>query len=885
MRHTAPHSASSTWCWIGKITPPKTLVTSQVRETLLSSLHAQGHVPLLLLVAPAGYGKTVLLMQWRQELLKCSPKPHVAWLSLDEADGEPNRFLAYLILALERSGVQLGHLSRLAESQSLDAQPQRTLRALAHALEHAEQPVTLLLDDYHMVGCHEVNHILQTLIEHTAPWLHIVVASRTRPAWPLAHWRAKGWLHEVSAHQLSLSADETRSILGPDVSPEDALQLHRTTEGWAVAVQLARVWLASSQGSLFGLTAFCGGVADIAEYLAEQILASLSLECQAFLIQTSLLERFNAELADAVRARTDSAQRLTQLRHLDALLVPLDAERQWFRYHRLLRDFLGSRVSTGQARHIHQVAAQWLAQATDWVQAVAHALQARDTPLAISLVVRAGGWSLVLSKGIRYAQSLIQQFDEPTRQTAPDLLLLQAYLHAKLGNHGLCSHLLGLAEHNLQDDPRLIRDFYLISTLSNAYLDRFEDTSGRRPRLCADHPDEILILATLACVDALAMLIRGDINGSLQSIRTAQIKMRLIASPRGEMYCSIHESQALALAGKVQASRHLIDKALAFVLSHFGGESSLKALTGCLKAQHCYWQGNWSQVTPWLQDGWASLDYADGWLDIVANTAEVTWRTTLRTRGLQPALLELEQVAEHASARNWQRLQQLVQTWRIEVLVQCGLLTQARNEAAQVHLERMTAIREDWRTRHAATLALARLQIATGAALVALNRLQREATQLQEQGLLLPRWRLELMALAATCKAQAGMSAQAQLQILASIPQEALPGLLLEVGPWLLPTLERHPDVLPSMPCVITRLRGWRSHPVRPTLLFSPKEAQVLSLLAYGLSNKVIAQGLNLSENTIKFHLKNIYTKLSVDNRTAAISAAMRLGLLEDART
>lgn len=880
MKHDISHSVSSTWCWIGKITPPKTLQTSQIRETLLASLHVQGQVPLLLLVAPAGYGKTVLLTQWRLALLECTPKANVAWLSLHEADGDPNRFLAYLILALERSGLKMGHLSRLAESQSLDAQPQRTLCALVQVLEQTKHPVTLLLDDYHTVVCHEVNNILQTLIEHAAPWLHVVVASRTRPAWPLAHWRAKGWMHEVTAHQLSLSPDETRNILGATVTPEDALQLHRTTEGWAVAVQLARLWLASSDGSLFGLTAFCGGVADIAEYLAEQILASLSTECQTFLLETSLLERFNADLVDAVRNRTDSAQRLIELRHLDALLVPLDVDHQWFRYHGLLRDFLSLRVNTRQAHHIHRGAAQWLAQATDWVQAVAHALRAKDIALAISLVVRAGGWALVLSKGIRYAQSLVQQFDEHARQTSPDLLLLQAYLHAKLGNHAFCAQLLALAELNLQDDPRLIRDFYLINTLSNTYLDRFGQACELRPAPCVDHPDEMLLQATLECIDTMAMMIRGDIKKSLLNVRAAHIKMRLVGSPRGEMYCSIHEAQALALSGDIRASECMVDEALSFVLSHFGGESSLKALTGCLKAQHCYWQGDWAQVVPWLQNGWASLDYADGWLEIVATTAEVTWRTTLRAKGLQPTLLELKQVAEHATARNWPRLRQLVQAWRIDVLVQCGLLTQARKEATQIDLESMATTLEDWRVHQAATLALARLQITTGAAMAALNRLQREGTQLLDKGLLLPLWRQNLMALAATCKAQLDISPQAERLILTSIAQEALPGLLLEVGPLLLPALERHPEILPSMPCVITRLRGWRAHPVRPKIPLSAKETQVLNLLANGLPNKVIAQGLNLSANTVKFHLKNIYTKLSVDNRTAAISAAMRQGLL-----
>ena len=490
------------------------------------------------------------------------------------------------------------------------------------------------------------------------------------------------------------------------------------------------------------------------------------------MLETSLLERFNAELADAVRNRTDSAQLLMHLRPLDALLVPLDAERQWFRYHGLLRDFLSPKVNTCRAQHIHRAAAQWLAHATDWVQAVAHALRAQDTPLAISLVVRAGGWALVLRHGIRYAQSLVQQFDLQTRHTAPDLLLLQAYLHAKLGNHALCTQLLCLAQNYVQGEPRLLRDFQLIRTLSNAYLDHFEQANEVPQRPWTGAPDEMLLQATLECVDTLALLIHGDIKGALLSIRAAKIKMRLVASPRGEIYCSIHESQALALSGDVRASEQLIDEALTCVLRQFGGESSLKALTGCLKAQHCYWQGNWSQVTPWLENGWASLEHADGWLEIVANTAEVTWRTTLRAKGMQPALLELEHVKLHATARNWKRLHLLIKAWRVDVLVQCGLLLQARKEAAQAELDTMATPLDDWRTQLAITLAMARLEIATGAALVALNRLQREGHLLRGKGLLLLGWRLDLMALAATCRSQIEISPQGITRILASIAQD-----------------------------------------------------------------------------------------------------------------
>ena len=878
MSHSPSRLSTSTWFWIGKLTPPKTLLTSTPREALLASLRTHGRRPLLLFVAPAGYGKTVLLMQWRQELLVNCAQSVVAWLSLDDADAEPNRFLAYLILALERAGLRLGHLYRLAEAQSLDAQPQRTIAALLQALSQANRPVTLLIDDYHTAACCEVDHIMQNLIEQAAPWLQLVVASRVRPDWSLARWKAKGWVHEISARELRLSQDETRRILGADIEAEDAQGLYQTTEGWAVAVQLARLWWASSDGSVFGLTAFSGRATDAAEYLAEQVLASLSADCQAFLLQTSLLERFNAELADAVRERNDSARLLAQLSHLDALLVPLDAERQWFRYHGMLRDFLTPRVDPAQARIIHRAAARWLGQGTDWVQAVAHAIRARDTELAVSLVVRAGGWALVLRRGIRYAQSLIQLFDMHTCRTEPDLLLLQAYLHAKLGEHELCTQLLLLAENALHAEPRLLRDFHVIRVLSNAYFDHFEASSiALAP---GEHDEDTLVQGTLGCVDTLALLTRGEPQPALQCVHAAHVKMRLAASPRGESYCRIHEAQALAMSGKVEAARHLIDETLAFVHSHFGGENSLKALVGCSKAQHCYWQGDWAESAPWLRDGWASLEHADGWLDMVATTAEVSWRITLRSRGMQPALLELERTALLATARHWHRLSRLVRAWRVDLLVQCGALARARKEALNADLESSVRTPADWRNHEAATLALARLQIATNASQAALNRLQREGRLLQEKGLLLPAWRLQLLALAASCKAQLALSEHDIRFALAPVTEQNLPGLLLETGPWLLPALEKTAHAFPAQHATLTRLRGWRAHPVRPKIPLSSKETQVLIELANGQPNKAIAQALDVSENTVKFHLKNIYAKLSVDNRTAAIKAALQQGLL-----
>ncbi|WP_288081270.1 LuxR C-terminal-related transcriptional regulator [Pseudomonas sp.] len=864
-------AVASDWCWIGKLAPPLTLLTSLPRQALLAALHARTRGPLVLLVAPAGYGKTTLLMQRRQALLSNTPSATVAWLSLDEADGDPNRFLSYLILTLDRAGLDLGHLTRLAHAQALDVQPHRTITALLHAFARENRRVTLFLDDYHTAANAALDALVQALLEQAAPWLEWVVSARVRPGWPLAQWKANGWVHEVFAQALRFTQVETSEILGPTVAPSAQQHLHEKTEGWPVAVQLARLWCANGDASLYGLNAFSGCSADMADYLTGQVVQRLPQDSQDFLRDMALLERFNPELADAVRGRSDSAQQLMQLVHLDALLVPLDADRQWFRQHRLLQDFLNQRIDASVARDIHYAAAQWLAEESDWVQAITYALRASDTRLAVQLVVRAGSWEVVLHKGIRYAQSLLGLFDEKTRREEPDLLLLQAYLHAKLGDHALATQLLYLAHGRVEDDPRLARDFHVIHTLANAYTDRFE------PHHCAGAAgDDVLAQGTLECVHALQALTQGRLPLALQVIRSAHIKMRLAASPRGENYCRIHEAQVLALGGDLSASAQMVDNALAIADSQFGSESSVRALVGCLKAQHLYWQGAWAEAIPWFRDGWASLKHTDGWLDIAAATAEVTWRSALRNLGLQPALLELEHTAQLASARNWQRLERLVRTWRVDLLVQGGSLTQARQEALAANLDHTANNAEDWRNLEAATLALARFQFATGASGAALNRLQQGVGVLQPQGLRLPTWRLQVLTLAAHGKGHA----VALDATLASIPATALPGLLLEAGPCVLAALEACTNSRSRPPAVLTRLRGWRAHPVRPRTPFSAKETQILALLAEGQSNKAIAQAMDISENTVKFHLKHVFAKLGVDNRTAAMAAALRLGML-----
>lgn len=883
-------SSANAWMWVGKLAPPQTQLESVPRDALVANLQQQARKPLTLLISAPGFGKTTLLAQWRTALQR-SDGSRVAWLSLDEADAEVNRFLAYFILGLESVGLDLGGLSALAHLQSLDVRPQRTVASLLQALSRDGGRITMILDDYHRAASPAVDEVMMTLLERGGEWLHIVMASRNRPAWPLAALKSRGLVHELEASDLVLSLEEASQILGPDLGSSALATVHAKTEGWAVAVQLARLWLARGTGSAFGLPSFSGRVAEVAEYLAEQILDNMPQDCREFLLETSLLERFNADLADVARGRHDSAAILSRLTQFEALLVPLDANRSWFRYHPLLADFLRPRLESRRADEIHRAAAGWLAQRDDLVSAVSHALEANDTNLGVSLVVQAGGWEIVLRKGIRYTESVLQLFDDVARRSEPELTMMHSYLQAKLGNQALSMELLRLAQVSVRGDARLEHHFDIIEALVHSYFERFANIA-RWPVSGAEAqevmPDDPLGQGTLLCVGAVGSLAWGGMNEAVEASRAARVQMHLVASPLGENYCLMHEALALAITGDFAASRRLVDEALALAEYNFGTDSTLKAIVGCFKAQHLYWAGQWSESQPWIQDGQDTVEHTDGWLDVFAAAAEVSWRTGLRQHGLQRALMVLDKSAQLARDRGLQRLANLVQAWRVDLLAQCGLASEAQQEARAAGLDAISWAnsdnRFDWRRREATTLALARMQLATGASIAAQTRLEREADSYERAGLLLPAWRLRLLTLVAKRKANQGEFGQDEISIvLEPVIRNGLSGLLLEVGPAILPFLPRVDSSLPfNVSAVTTQLRGWQAHPVRRRAQFSAKETQVLELLASGQTNKAIARAMDVSENTVKFHLKQIFQKLGVDNRAAAISLALQQGVLSN---
>ena len=370
------------------IPPPRAHAVPRFRLVKIMDQGLRAGKKLTLVSAPAGFGKTSLLSEWIASIQKREARIRVAWLSLEQSDNDPVRFLNYVVATVQAADPDI-ELPPLNPQSSADA----TLGALLNEVNRVSHELILVLDDFQFIEEQSIRDAIVFLIEHLPVNLHVVISSRSDPLLPLARLRAGGDITELRAADLRFTPDESAAFLnatmGLSLSSEDVAALESRTEGWIAGLQLAALSLQDRTDVTDFIAAFAGSHRFVVDYLVEEVLERAPLRVREFLCQTAILDRLSGPLCDAVTGQIGGDAMLESLERANLFVVPLDDHRQWFRYHHLFADVLHSRLLAHGQEHVanlHRLASEWFEHNGDFDDAVSHALEAKDFPRAARVI-------------------------------------------------------------------------------------------------------------------------------------------------------------------------------------------------------------------------------------------------------------------------------------------------------------------------------------------------------------------------------------------------------------------------------------------------------------------------------------------------------------------
>ncbi len=497
---------------------------------------------LTLISASAGFGKTTLVGEWIAGFEQLEPKVRVAWLSLDEGDNDPARFLAYLVAALQTIAAKIGE-GVLGILQSPQPPPiEAILTALINEITTISDNLILVLDDYHAIEAKpvdastSVDDALTFMVEHLPSQMHLVIATREDPHLSLAQLRVRGQLTELRAADLRFTPSEAAEFLnqamGLNLSEKDIAALEARTEGWIAGLQLAA--LAMQGLSMQGrediasfIQAFTGSHRFVLDYLVEQVLQHQPERIRSFLLQTAILDRLCAPLCNAVTERQDGKEMLDVLDRSNLFVIPLDDQRQWYRYHHLFADVLQSYLREEQPDQVftlHRRASVWFEQNDLPAEAIRHALAAKDFERAAELIERV--W-LAMDLSYQSATWLgwVKALPDELVRARPVVSVGYAWALLGIGE-------LEASEARLRDAERWLEPANKQAENSSAKMVVVDEVEFRS------------LPASIAAARAYRALALGDIPGTKMYARKT-----LALVPKND---SIHHTQAIALLGMAE---------------------------------------------------------------------------------------------------------------------------------------------------------------------------------------------------------------------------------------------------------------------------------------------------------------------------------------------
>jgi LuxR family maltose regulon positive regulatory protein len=407
------------------------------RPRLIKQLDTGLSKKLTLVSAPAGFGKSTILSDWATNT---ETDIQLAWLSLDERDSDLARFLSYFIAALQTIDANLGSGLQAALQTHGEMNPEIVLTNLLNEIAQLKDDVVLILDDYHVIESRPIDQAITFLLEHIPPQFHLVISSRIDPTLPLPRLRASDQMTEIRVDDLRFTSDEAVDFLNQAMSfnltNDDLAALNERTEGWIAGLQLAALSMRGSEDIHEFIRSFTGSNRYILDYLGEEVLTHQPQPIEEFLLRTSILNRLSGPLCDAVCFDKDekpsdfnSREILESLEATNLFIVPLDHERQWYRYHQLFADLLQYQLKRHQPDMIptlHRRASEWYENQGIIGEAVFHALAGGAIDKAADLI-ESNAMTVIAAGEVYTITKWLDQLPEDLIRSKSGLCLAQAW--------------------------------------------------------------------------------------------------------------------------------------------------------------------------------------------------------------------------------------------------------------------------------------------------------------------------------------------------------------------------------------------------------------------------------------------------------------------------
>jgi LuxR family transcriptional regulator, maltose regulon positive regulatory protein len=890
------------------------------RPRLLERMSRGAESKLTLVSAPAGFGKTTLLAEWLEGA--ASDGISTAWLSLDPGDSQATTFWSYVIAALQTVAPGFG-----ANSLSLLRQPQpppieAILATLVNELSETSHQIIFVLDDYHAIDARDVDQGMAFLLDHLPRHVHVVIATRADPAFPLARLRGRAELAEIRAADLRFTPDEAlaylNEVMGLNLTASDVAALEERTEGWIAALQLAALSLQGRDDVAGFIAGFAGDDRYIVDYLVEEVLHRQPEEVRSFLLDTSILDRLTGPLCDAVTGQSGGKAMLEALDRANLFLVPLDDRRQWYRYHHLFADVLMARLKDEQPDRVpelHRRASDWYEHNGDRSEAIRHALAGEDFDRAASLIESAVP---ALRQGHQEVTALqwLRALPDEVIARRPVLSVAYAWALLSIGELEDVERRLGdgerwlTAPHGVPDEagagrPEMVvvdrREFSLLAALIAVYRAVLAQIRGdvattvrhAREALNLAPEDDDLLRGAAEALLGLATWASGDLetahriygagmarvqrSGSLSDALGAAIALADIRITQGRLRDAIRTyEQALQLSAKHG------EPVLRATADMYVGLSDLAREQGDLQAATRHLQASkdlgehmgYPQNRYRLHVVTARIRQAEGDLDGALDAIHEAQRLYMpdfipdvRPLPAQEARILLRQ-GRLAEANAWARARGLSPHDDLAYLREFEHVTLARVLLAQSTLDPSDGSARD--------------------AFALLGRLLRAAEDGQRTGNVIEI--LVLLALAHQVRGDMPAALAALGRALALGEPEGYVRVFLDEGAPMAALLQDAAN-RGIAPDYVRHLLADFGHahdrtPIKQPLVepLSERELDVLRLLATDLAGPEIARELVVSLSTVRSHTKAIYAKLGANSRRSAVTRAEELDLLSRAR-